>query len=151
MRRRDGWTLIELMTVMVVLGLLAGIMVRKYIDLSRTAFAAKISGEFVTIRLAAYNYEADNQNQFPSDEPAGVIPPEMVRYLPAGFSFTTPTYLLDWDNRMPSRNPYGLAISMTTNDPRLMNAVAMNMANRGPYVIAGNRLMYVLLDATGNW
>ncbi|MDH4349391.1 MAG: prepilin-type N-terminal cleavage/methylation domain-containing protein, partial [Gemmatimonadota bacterium] len=40
MTSRRGWTLIELVTVIVVLGLLSMISVLKYIDLTRTGYAA---------------------------------------------------------------------------------------------------------------
>ncbi len=151
MTNRRGWTMIELLIAMVVLGLLAAISVLKYIDLSRTAYAAKITGEFITVRLAAYNYEADHNNFWPSDQASGIVPPEMIPYLPNQFSFVTPTYELDWDNRSPSRDPYQLAISMTSPDPRLMNALRQNLGNRAPYYFAGNRLTYILVDIHGNY
>lgn len=151
MSRRAGFTLIEIMIVMVILGLLSGLAVLKYIDLSRTAFAAKIAGEFTVVRLAAYNYEADHNDQWPGEQGPGMVPPEMLPYLPAGFSFTTPTYELDWDNRSPSRDPYQIAISMTSTDARLMNALRNNLGNRAPYMIVGNRLIFVLIDRSGNY
>jgi prepilin-type N-terminal cleavage/methylation domain-containing protein len=148
---RHGWTMIELLMVLVIMGLLASISVLKYIDLSRTAYAAKVAGEFVTVRLAAYNYEADHNNQWPSDRGPGVVPPEMVSYLPTGFKFTAPTYLLDWDNLGPGGSPYQLAISMTTNDAALMNALVRSLGTRAPYFVAGNRMTYVLIDENGNY
>jgi prepilin-type N-terminal cleavage/methylation domain-containing protein len=151
MRGRRGWTLIEMLVVMVVLGLLSSIAVLKYIDLSRTAFAAKIVGEFTTVRLAAYNYEADNNNIWPSDQGPGISPPELANYLPTNFSFVNPTYVLDWDNRTPSVDPYQVAISVTSNDARLMNALRQNLGTKAPYFFAGNRLTYVLIDEFGNW
>ncbi|MEO8634990.1 MAG: type II secretion system protein [Gemmatimonadales bacterium] len=151
MSNRRGWTMIELLISMVVLGLLASIAVLKYIDLSRTAYSAKIVGEFITVRLAAYNYEADHNNSWPSDQGPGVIPPEMVPYLPNAFSFVTPTYSLDWDNRTPSRDPYQLAISVTSTDARLMNSLRQTLGNRAPYFFAANRLTYILIDRHGNY
>ena len=143
--------MIELLIAMVVIGLLASIAVLKYIDLSRTAYAAKIAGEFVTIRLAAYNYEADHNNSWPSDQGPGVVPPEMVPYLPEQFSFDQPTYELDWDNRSPSSDPYLLAISITTTDTRLMNALVQTLSGHSPYVFTGNSLTYILVDINGNY
>jgi type II secretory pathway pseudopilin PulG len=143
--------MIELLIVLVVMGLLASIAVLKYIDLSRTAYAAKIAGEFVTVRLAAYNYEADHNNVWPTDVGPGVVPPEMVSYLPNGFSFTAPTYQLDWDNLGPGGSPYQLAISMTTTDAALMNAVVRSFGTRAPYYVAGNRMTYILIDENGNY
>lgn len=148
---RRGWTMIELLVVMVVLGLLASIAVLKYIDLSRTAYAAKVAGEFVTVRLAAYNYEADHNNQWPMDRGPGVVPPELVSYLPNGFSFTTPSYQLDWDNLGPGATPYQLAISLTTTDNRLLNALIQSLGTKAPYFQSGNRLTYILIDENGNY
>ncbi|HEY7684413.1 MAG TPA: type II secretion system protein [Gemmatimonadales bacterium] len=151
MSNRRGWTMVELLVTMVVLGLLAGIAVLKYIDLSRTAYAAKLAGEFVTVRLAAYNYEADHNNQWPADQGPGIVPPEMIPYLPNGFTFSYPLYQLDWENRSPSLIPYQIAISMTTTDARLMNALVNSLGTKAPYFFAGNRLTYVLIDQDGNW
>lgn len=151
MSLRRGFTLVEMMVVIVVIGLLASIVTLKYIDLSRTAYAAKVVGEFTTVRLAAYNYEADHNNNWPAEVGAGITPSEMIPYLPQGFSFVTPTYTLDWDNRSPSTDPYQLAISLTSNDPALMNALAQNLGGNAPYFFAGNRLTYVLVDRSGNY
>jgi prepilin-type N-terminal cleavage/methylation domain-containing protein len=151
MRSRGGWTLIELVTVIVVLGLLSMISVLKYIDLTRTGYAAKVASEFVAVRLAAYNFEADHNNQWPLDAGPGVIPPQLAPYLPAGFSFTAPSYRLDWDNLTPTTTPYQIAISLTTTDTRLMNALVQNLGHRMPYFFVGNRLTYILIDATGNY
>ena len=151
MRNRRGWTMIELLTVLVVLGLLANIAILKYIDLTRTAYAAQVAGEFVTVRLAAYNYEADHNNQWPADRGPGVVPPELVTYLPNGFTFTRPSYQLDWDNLGPGGSPYQLAVSLTTTDTRLLSALVQNLGTRAPYFVAGNRLTYILIDETGNY
>lgn len=148
---RRGFTMIEIIVALIVIGLLAGISVLKYIDLTRTAFAAKIAGEFVTVRLAAYNYEADHNNQWPPETGPGVIPPEFDGYLPTGFSFTYPTYQLDWDNRSPSLIPYQLAISMTTSDARLIHALQQNLGTKAPYFFVGNRLTFILIDQDGNY
>jgi type II secretory pathway pseudopilin PulG len=140
-----------MMVVVVVIGLLASIVTLKYIDLSRTAYAAKVVGEFTTVRLAAYNYEADHNNQWPPAAGAGIVPNEMIPYLPDGFSFVAPSYTLDWDNRAPSTDPYMLAISLSSSDAALMNALAQNLGNNAPYFFAGNRLTYVIVDRNGNY
>ena len=149
--RRRGYTLVELMVALVVLGLLTSISILKYIDLTRTAYAAKIAGEFTTVRLAAYNYEADHNNQWPSEQGPGVIPPEFNGYLPTGFSFTYPSYQLDWDNRSPSLIPFQLAISMTTLDVSLINSLRQTLGTKAPYFFAGNRLTFILIDQDGTY
>lgn len=149
--KRRGFTLIEIMIVIVIMGLLAVIAVFKYIDLTKTAMAAKIAGEFTAVRLAAYNYEADHNNQWPSEQGPGVIPPEFSGYLPGGFTFTYPDYQLDWDNRSPSLVPFQLAISLTTTDAALINSLRQQLGTRLPYFFAGNRLTFILIDQDGNY
>ncbi len=151
LRSTRGWTLIELIVVMLILGLLANIAVLKYHDMTRSAYSAKIASEFVVVRLAAYNYEADHSNSWPADVGPGIVPPEMVNYLPRGFSFINPTYTLDWDNNSPGLTPYQLAISMTTDDDRLIRVLENSLGHNAPYYFAGNRLTFVLIDEFGNY
>lgn len=150
-RWNRGWTMIELITVLMVLGLLVNLAVLKYIDLTRSGYVARIASDFNTVRLAAYNYEADHQNIWPPDGSPGVIPSELVNYLPQGFTFTQPLYTYDWDNYSPSLTPYQLAISMTTTDERLLRVLQNALGNDAPYFFAGNKLTFVLIDEFGNY
>lgn len=148
---RRGFTMIELIVVILVLGLLVNLAVLKYIDLTRSAYSAKIAGDFTAVRLAAYNYEADHNNQWPADVGPGTIPPEMIPYLPPNFQWVTPNYTLDWDNNTPATSPYALAISMVSDDDRLMQVLRNALGTRAPYFFAGNRLTFVLVDESGNY
>ena len=135
---------------MVVLGLLAAISVLKYIDLSRTAYAAKSRVDSSPSGWRRTTTRRTTITSWPSDQEAGIVPPEMIPYLPNQFFFVTPTYELDWDNRSPSRNPFQLAIAGPT-DARLMNSLRQTLGNRAPYFFSGNRLTYILVDSYGNW
>jgi prepilin-type N-terminal cleavage/methylation domain-containing protein len=150
MDKRRGWTMIELLVVIVVMGVLSSLAVLKYIDLTRTAMTSRIVGEFVTVRLAAYNYEADNNNMWPAEVGPGVEPPELTPYLPGGFQFINPNYTLDWDN-LGTGGPYQIGISMRTTDARLMNAIVQTLGTGAPYFVVGNTLTYVLIDPNGNY
>lgn len=148
---RHGFTMIELIVVILVLGLLVNLAVLKYFDLTRSALSAKIAGDFTAVRLAAYNYEADHSNQWPADVGPGTVPPEMVPYLPPNFQWVNANYSLDWDNNAPSVSPYMLAISMTSDDERLMRVLQNSLGTRAPYFFAGNRLTFVIIDESGNY
>ena len=151
MRRRQGWTLLELLTVLVVVGVLCSLAILKYIDLTRTAVTSNIMGDFLAVRLAAYNYEADHRDQWPADAATGVTPPELANYLPDGFSFQKQVYQLDWENNGAHATPYQLAISVITADPKLVDALVATLGTRAPFYLAGNKLTYVLIDDSGNY
>src|SRR5512141_2462865 len=95
-RARRGFSLIELMTVMAVIGLLAALGIPRYRDMKRRAFYANIATDFNTIRVASYNYWADN-NAYPPDGSAGSPPAALIPYLPRNFSFDNGNYTLDYD------------------------------------------------------
>ncbi len=143
--------MVELITVLMVLGLLVNLAVLKYLDLTRSGYTARIASEFTVVRLAAYNYEADHNNSWPADVGPGVVPPEMIPYLPRGFSFTHPLYTLDWDNNSPGMTPYQTAISMTTTDERLLRVLMNSLGTNAPYYFAGNKLTFILIDEYGNY
>ena len=62
-----------------------------------------------------------------------------------------PSYKLDWENLSPSTTPYQIAISLTTTDQRLMNALAQSLGTKAPYFFVNNRLTYIMIDENGNW
>ena len=64
---RRGFTMVELIIVILILGILAGISLLRFIDLRNTARAAEVTGDVRSITLAAYNYHADAE-VWPPDE-----------------------------------------------------------------------------------
>ena len=98
--RRAGFTFIEMLIVMIVLGLLASLAILKYIDLKNRALTAQASADMDAVRLAAYStwYETGS---WPTEVGAGVLPAEMAPYLAKGFTFSRPEYTLDYENLAP--------------------------------------------------
>jgi prepilin-type N-terminal cleavage/methylation domain-containing protein len=143
-RQRRGFTLIELMTVVSVLGLLIAIGLPRYRDVKRRAFAAKITGDFNTVRLAAYNYFADNST-YPSDGSPGVAPAALVPYLPQNFKFDAGNYTLDYDVWPSPTNPKQLVVgvTVTSGDQQLVNMVARNSPAGGTGINVGNAYTYI--------
>src|SRR5687767_13214437 len=103
-RRRRGFSLIELMTVMAVIGLLAALGIPRYRDVKRRAHSAAVVSDFNTVRIAAYNYFAEHST-YPADGSAGSPPATLVPYLPTNFEFTTANYTLDYDVWPSPLNP----------------------------------------------
>lgn len=67
MRRAPGFTLIELMLVVAIIGLLAAIALPKFADLVIKAKEAAIRGKLGTVRSAISIYYADNDGTYPFD------------------------------------------------------------------------------------
>jgi prepilin-type N-terminal cleavage/methylation domain-containing protein len=60
MRNREGFTLIELMIVVVIMGLLASISIPNFIKMQDRAKEAKVKGAAHTLQLAAEDYAVRN-------------------------------------------------------------------------------------------
>jgi len=151
-RRRHGFTIIELMMVMLVMGILASLAVLKYVDLRHRARAAQVAADLESVRLAAYGawYE---HNAWPSEAGPGQVPADLVPYLPQNFSFTRPEYTLDWENFVP---PGGgpstgmqLGVVVTASTPRLQRTLEQVLGNRMPFVSVGGTLTFIIVGPDG--
>ena len=94
-RNERGFTLIELMVVVTVLSLLAGLAMPKYHELRKRATAAQAIGALGVVRHAAFAYNESTGTWAPSSS-VGDAPPELINYLPGGFSFSQPDFDLAW-------------------------------------------------------
>jgi prepilin-type N-terminal cleavage/methylation domain-containing protein len=152
MTRRRGFTFIEILIVMVVLSILSGLAILKYIDLRHRALSASATADLQAVRLAAYSawYE---HGVWPGEVAAGVIPGGLAPYLPGGFSFSKPEYTLDWDNFVPpGGGPTGamqLGVVVTSSDPRLMKTLQNNLGSKGPFFAVGGTLTFVIVGPDG--
>ena len=143
-RRRRGFSLIELMTVMAVIGLLAALGIPRYRDMKRRGYSANAISDFNTVRVAAYNYFADNAT-YPPDGGSGTPPAVLVPYLPQGFSFSGEHYTLDYDVWPSPLDPSQLVvgITVTSSDQELVNMVARTIQAGGMGINVGNGYTYI--------
>jgi general secretion pathway protein G len=143
-RARRGFSLIELMTVMAVIGLLAALGIPRYRDMKRRAYSANVLSDFNTVRVAAYNYFADNST-YPPDGSMGSPPPSLVTYLPQGFRFTNENDTLDYDVWPSPLNPTQLVVGVTviSDDQELVNMIARNVQAGGLGINVGNGYTYI--------
>lgn len=151
-RRRRGFTFIELLVVVIVLGILTGLGILKYLDLKHRAISAQAVADFEAIRLAGYGawYET---GAWPLDAGPGIVPPALTPYLSTGFTFTRPEYTLDWENFVPpGGGPSGgmqLGVILTSSNTRLTNTLAQSLGGKGPFFILGGDLTFVIVGPDG--
>ena len=123
--KRQGTTVIEVVTVMLVISILTRIAIPQMQGLLTRARATEIRASFGVVEEAATRLSVEN-NPWPQDAAAGVVPPELQDALPEGFSFDRERYQLDWENwPLPQGMPGDpsvrglIGISVTTSDRSL--------------------------------
>ncbi len=145
---RRGFTFIEMLMVMIVVGILVMIAVLKYIDLRHQATAASIVRDVEAVRLGAYSHWADHE-KFPADAGTGIVPLAMERYLPSNFGFDRGAYSYDWDNFGDAGGGYRVGITVNLNNARLRQVVVRSFGNRLPYFAHGNAVTYIIVGPDG--
>lgn len=129
---KKGFTLIELMIVILIIGILASIALPRYMDITKKAEAARVIADFRVI-LAASQMCVTQTGEYPPDYYPGGIPNQLRPYLAEDFSFDLRPELdvrYDWENWVVNGRPkhphtgilYG--VSVTTTDIALVNAIS---------------------------
>jgi type II secretory pathway pseudopilin PulG len=116
MKDRKWVTLIELLVVVLIVSILAAIAQPQLSVVIVKARAADAISDMHLVRLAAYNYQSDQQ-VWPSDVASGIVPPGLGQYLPDGFDLVSDEYTLDYDNWGGS--PFLVGVSLITADSAL--------------------------------
>ena len=139
MSTRRGFTIIELLVVMIVLGVLASIAILRYRDFTDEALAARIATDMQTVRLAALNHYSD-ANDWPAEAAEGQVPAELVRYLPEGWQFGSGSYSLDWDNLGGV-----VGVTVRSDRPNLIAKLSQRLVQGNPFVDMGGNVMYIIV------
>ena len=113
------------MTVMLLLSIITRIAIPQMQDVLTRARATEVRASFSVVEEAAARLSVENQ-PWPADASAGVVPPELLDHLPPGFTFDRGRYQLDWENWvLPGGMPGDptvqtlIGISVTTSDRSL--------------------------------
>jgi len=127
--RRAGFSLIELLMAVSIVGILAGLAIPNMRNMTFRARATSVAADLEVLRVAALNFNA-NQHTWPAERGSGVVPPELVGFLPEGFTFDRNGYQLDYENLpFPGGLPGDptttqlIGASVTATDDRLSNAI----------------------------
>jgi prepilin-type N-terminal cleavage/methylation domain-containing protein len=151
-RMRRGFTFVELLMVIIVMGLLCSLAVLKYIDLRHRAVATQAIADLHAVRIAAYSawYETGS---WPADVGPGTLPIELLPYLPGGFSFQRSDYSLDWENFAPPGGGTSagmqIGVVLSASSARLSNTFVQVLGNKGPFVVIGAEITYVIVGPDG--
>lgn len=150
MRRCRGFTLVELMTVIIILAVLAAIAILKYIDLRNQGLSAQIVQEMRAVQLAAFNFHADNE-QWPAETGPGIVPTALQPLLPGQLaaSFDRTQYLLDYENFGHGAGEVVIGISATTSDAKLFARLVRYMGGGNPFFMSGNKVTYLIAGPGG--
>jgi len=95
--RRGGFSLIELLMAVSIVGILAGLAIPNLTSMTYRARATEVAGDLEVVRVATVSYNGD-AHRWPADAAAGDVPPELNGYLPDGYSFQGNGYELKFEN-----------------------------------------------------
>lgn len=117
--RTNGFTLIELVIVILILGILAGIAAPRFFEVTAESEAATALTNVRIIFDAAEMFTAEH-GRLPADAPPGGMPPDFVGYLPARLFTQKGPFggYYDWNGRGTPADNYGVAI-LTSGGPTL--------------------------------
>ena len=149
---RKGYTFLEVLIVLIIVGLLVKIAYPRYHEMKRQAVAGKAAADYNALKLASYAYHTEFQT-WPAEAPAGTVPAELVNDLPEGFDFNRGEYTLDWQNwQLPSGLPQFpaqnmlMAVTISTTDSILAMTILNKLGSRVLHFNSGNSTTFVILE-----
>ncbi len=142
--------MVELLTVVFLLGILAGIALLKFIDLRNNALAAQMANDLRAIQIAAFNYYADAET-WPAETGAGAVPAGLGPLLPGQLasSFDRGQYVLDWENFGSGAPDIVVGVTVTSNDTKLFAKFVQYLGTRSPFFLSGSQLTYLIAGPGG--
>ena len=149
---RKGFTLVELLTVIVVLAILAGIAIMKYIDLRNAALAAQMAQEVRAIQIAAFSYYAEKE-VWPPEAAMNAVPTGLGPLLPGQLaeSFDRGFYQLDFENFGDQDPDMIVGVSITTNDDKLLAKFVRYLGTQSPFFFTGSKITYLIAGPGGGF
>ena len=127
--RKAGFTLVELLVAVSIVGILAGLAIPNMKAVLLRARATQLAGDMEVVRVAAQSYNSEHHS-WPPETAAGAVPAGLVPYLPDNYSFDRDGYQLDYENwSLPGGLPGDpgthtlIGVSVVVTDATLGNAL----------------------------
>ena len=117
--RKSGFTLIELMIVVAIIGILAAIAIPKFADLIRKSSEGASKGNVGSIRSALSIYYGDMEGQYPSDMASLTVAGKYLSQVPAA---KAPNYHADTSTvvqQIGATDSMGWVYNNSIGDPNL--------------------------------
>jgi prepilin-type N-terminal cleavage/methylation domain-containing protein len=147
-RRRIGFTMVELLMSITIVGLLSSIAVPKFREVRRRATATQIMGDFDVMRHATLSFYVDS-GYFPKEAGSGSIPKGLVKYLPNKYSFKKKQWTMDYENwtgktsKAYKATGIVIGISFTVPDTNL-GRTAMALVGSAPAFTIGSKYTFLI-------
>ena len=125
-RASNGFTLIELIMVVTVLGILSAIAMPRLRGAAVQARAAHIIADFSTIRMAGIQYHTETSGDLPDTTPPGVVPLDLEYLLPDDFEFSYENVTYRWRRwtvSLPDGQNYAAGLELTSPDPGILSQI----------------------------
>ena len=144
---KKGFTLIETMVVLTIIGILVSFSMPEYMKAKKMAQAVSVIADFKVIHTAAVACFLET-GKYPPDYYPGGVPKELKPYLPEDFKFSRTPELdvrYDWENWVlangkPKHPKTGVlyGISVTTKDKVLVKYITSIYQGKFYYSLGNN-------------